>query len=279
MLNGIKLIFSRFRLFPYFMFLVICDVVKWIKGRKWEQFEGWGLHIYLGPFGQGKTCSMVRDAYKLCCKYKQLMVLTNLKLTNFPEWTVIKPLTCARDILNAPDNCLVLIDEIGTIFNCRDFSNGKTKEGKGGLPKILFQHLCQCRHRHMMIFGTVQRWNFLDKQLRDITADVTVCSAWFAHPFSRMVTNIVYDAYEYDLFCANPLRPLLSLGTEVYVQTDKVRALYDTKEMVNTLLNMEYVSDEEIAANRGEAPQPVFNEAWDKKQQRKAKSAMSRGGL
>lgn len=273
MIQGIKLFFRRLRLLPHFLLCVGIDVFKWIKGRRWEVFEGWGLHIYLGAFGQGKTCSMVRDAYAQCCKYKELQILTNLKLCNFPKHTVIKALTCARDILNAPDNTLVLIDEIGTIFNSRDFA--KSKES---VPKLLFQHICQCRHRHLMIFGTVQRWGFLDKQLRDITSDVTVCSAWFPHPFSRMITNRIYDAYEYDLFCANPLRPLLCLSADVYIQTDKVRALYDTKEMVDTLLQMEYIEDSEILANQaGVVPDLVQPE--EKKQQRKTRNAMSRGGL
>lgn len=273
MFLGIRLFFQRLRLFPHFLFCVFSDLIKWVKGRRWEVFEGWGLHIYLGAFGQGKTCSMVRDAYNLCCRYKDLRVLTNLKLCNFPKHTVIEHLTCARDILNAPDNTLVLIDEIGTIFNSRDFA--KSKES---VPKLLFQHICQCRHRHLMIMGTVQRWGFLDKQLRDISADVTVCSAWFSHPFSRMITNRVYDAYEYDMFCSNPLRPLLALDGSVYIQTDKIRALYDTKEMVNTLLQMEYISDEEVLQNQAgisSAPAPVE----EKKQQRKTRVNMSKGGL
>ena len=129
-----------------------------------------------------------------------------------------------------------------------------------------------------MIYGTVQRWGFLDKQLRDITSDVTVCSAWFPHPFSRMITNRIYDAYEYDLFCANPLRPLLTLSATAYIQTDKVRGLYDTKEMVDTLLQMEYVDDSEVLANQaGVVPDLVQPE--EKKQQRKTRNAMSRGGL
>lgn len=273
MFSGLLLFFRRLALMPHFLVCVGVDVFKWLKNRRWEMFEGWGLHIYLGAFGQGKTCSMVRDAYQLCCKYKGLTVLTNLKLCNFPKHTVIKQLTCARDILNAPDNTLVLIDEIGTIFNSRDFA--KSKES---VPKLLFQHICQCRHRHLMIYGTVQRWGFLDKQLRDISTDVTVCSAWFPHPFSRMITNRTYDAYEYDLFCANPLRPLLTLSAAVYIQTDKVRALYDTKEMVNTLLQMEYIDDSEILANQAAVQADPDVPDWAKKP-RKTRNAMSRGGL
>lgn len=241
---------QRLKAFPKFMFWIIKDLIRYIKNHLWKEFSGWGLHIYVGKFGSGKTCSMVRDAYNLACRYKGLHIVTNLKLENFPEDTVILSLNSIQDILNAPDNTLVLVDEIGTIFNSRDFANGKTKDGEGGLPKILFQHICQCRHRHMMIFGTVQRWGFLEKQLREITAEVIVCSAAFSHPFSRMVTNWRYDSEEYNLFYQSPLRPLIPLSGEVWVQTDFYRSLYDTKEMVNTLLTMEYISDEEIERNR-----------------------------
>lgn len=249
----LSLFFKRLKCFPHFIFLFVKDVYKYFKEHENKHFHLWGLHIYLGKFGAGKTCTMVRDAYDLCCRYEDVTVLTNLKLVNFPKHTQIKELHCIQDILDAPDNTIVLIDEIGTIFNSRDFQNNNRK-GKGsepeGLPKVLFQHICQVRHRHMVIFGTVQRWGFLEKQLREITNDVTVCSAFPAHPFSRLITNYVYDAEEYNLFYQSPLRPLVPLSGEVWVQTDFYRSLYDTKEMVNTMLKMDYISDEETERNR-----------------------------
>ena len=90
----------------------------------------------------------------------------------------------------------------------------------------------------------------LEKQLREITNDVTVCSAFPFHPFSRMITNWVYDAEEYNLFYQSPIRPLAPLSGEVWIQSDFFRNLYDTQEMVNTLLTMEYISDEDIERNR-----------------------------
>lgn len=107
----------------------------------WSQiFNGWGIHLFVGKFGAGKTSLMVAEAYELCRKYPQLHILTNINIKNFPDYTEILPLNTAQDILNAPKNTLVLIDEIGTIFNSRDFSGGKC-----AVPKPLFQHLCQCR--------------------------------------------------------------------------------------------------------------------------------------
>ena len=247
MFAGITLFFRRLRLLPHFLFCVGVDVFKWIKGRRWEAFEGWGLHIYLGAFGQGKTCSMVRDAYAQCCKYKDLQILTNLKLCNFPKHTVIKPLIGDMDILNAPDNTLVLIDEIGTIFNSRDFSSGKT-----AVPKSLYQHLCQCRHRRIMIYGTVQRFNLLDKQIRDISADVTFCSCHFKHPFSRLCIMQHYDIDEFETAQANKLYIPRPDNVSAYIQRDENRSLYDTTELIQGMLKKEYLSDSEILENRGE---------------------------
>lgn len=146
---------------PKFLFLLVKDLIPYIKNRSWLNFDGWGLHLYVGKFGAGKTCTMVHDAYLLAKRYPKLTIVTNLQLSGFPSHTQILPLRSPQDILNAPVNTLVLIDEIGTIFNSRDFAASKQS-----VPKILFQHLCQCRKRHMQIYATTQRWNFLDKQLR-----------------------------------------------------------------------------------------------------------------
>ena len=202
--------------------------------------------MYTGKFGQGKTSLMTIRAYELCEKYPQLTVVTNLKLINFPEHTRILPLKTAEDILNAPKNSLILIDEIGTLFNSRDFSSGKNS-----VPKSVFQHLCQCRKRRLMILATVQRYNLLDKQIRDITATVTTCSASAKHPFSRMLTGLVHDVDEYDAYVNNPMYTPRVMETIVKIQTDKYRHLYDTTELIQGLLKLEYLSDEEILRNQG----------------------------
>lgn len=188
---------------------------------------------------------MVAEAYKLCRKYPQLHILTNINIKNFPDYTKIIPLNTAQDILNAPKNTLVLIDEIGTIFNSRDFSGGKC-----AVPKPLFQHLCQCRKRRMMIYATVQRFNLLDKQIRDITADVTACHTHFKHPFCRIQTGYTYDIEEYELYSENKAYTPAQMYNRTYLQTNKRRQLYDTSQLVTNMLQKEYLSDEEILANR-----------------------------
>lgn len=212
-------------------------------------FAGWGIHLYVGRFGAGKTSTLVHDAYNLCLKYPQLTILTNIKLQNFPEYTNILQLNTASDILAAPPDTLVIIDEIGTIFNSRDFT---TSKGKESVPKVLFQHLCQCRKRRIMIYGTVQRFNLLDKQIRDISADVTVSSACGRFPFVRRIRSALFDIDEYEMYQSNRTYQPICSARSFFIQTNHDRQLYDTSELVDNMLKDEYLSDEEILVNRGE---------------------------
>lgn len=247
MIQAIIILIKKLFLLPHFLWVELLDLIKYIQAHGWERFEGWGMHLYVGMFGAGKTSTLVHDAYNICKQYPQVSVLSNFALYDFPEHTKIYPLKTVEDILSAPDNTLVLIDEIGTVFNSRDFLGGK------GVPKILFQHICQCRKRHIEILATTQRWNFLDKQLRDITATVTSTRVAFKHPFSRMATARVYDAVEYDLSYTNPAFSPPVRGNGVYIQTDALRNRYDTTELVETMLASSYLDDDTIMRNRGEA--------------------------
>lgn len=240
-----KVFIMRVFSFPEFFTYLVYD---WCISRKlklYKEFFGWGIHLYTGRFGSGKTVSMCQKAYTLCQKYPQLSVLTNLNLTNFPEHTKVLKLNTAQDILEAPRDCLVLIDEIGTIFNSRDFSSGKT-----AVPKPLFQHLCQCRKRNMMILGTVQKYNLLDKQIRDISADVNVCVPAFSHPYTRCIKVYNYDVDEYDNYCVNRMyNPRLNYST-MFIQRNLNRELYNTEQLIDNMLGKEYLSDTEILQNR-----------------------------
>lgn len=237
--------FEFFKKLPQIVIYTAYDKTLYNYYRKKYDFNGWGIHLFVGPFGSGKTSYAVQKAYDLAFKYPQLSVMSNIKLQGFPSWTDILPLNNAEDILHAPENTLILIDEIGTIFNSRDFSGGKC-----AVPKPLFQHLCQCRKRHLMIFGTVQRFNLLDKQIRDITADVTACHSHWRFPFVRWQTAYTFDIEEFELYSANRTYKPRCLKSDLIIQTNKLRNLYDTSELVDNMLNKEYLSDTEILSNR-----------------------------
>ncbi len=241
-------IISAVRCAPRFWGCVIKDLKPYIVNKGWHDFNYWGLHLFLGKFGGGKTISAVRRCYNICKTHKGVTVLTNLTLTNFPEDTRIIKLVNSEQIRDLPDKSIVLIDEIGTIFNSRDFASSKKS-----VPKPVYQVILQCRHRRIMLLGTVQRWNLLDKQLRDIADTVTECHSYFSDPFARYTTCEEFDAQQYDKWFTNPLLPIKHLSFYGYVQTDELRSKYDTIEMVEGMLDAEYIPDSEILTNRAGA--------------------------
>lgn len=242
----ILMFFSMLYRLPEYIYYHVYDLLNYYFYKHYKEFFGWGIHLFTGKFGQGKTSLMTIKAYQLCKKYPQLHVVTNINLNNFPCHTKILPLETAEDILNAPNNSLILIDEIGTLFNSRDFSTGKNS-----VPKPVFQHLCQCRKKHLQILATVQRFNLLDKQIRDISATVTECRARAKHPFSRLLTGITYDIDEYEAATTNKMYIPVPMSYTVEIQTDFYRRLYDTSQLIQGLLTKEYLSDEEILRNQG----------------------------
>lgn len=254
---------------PRFWANIIKDFIRLTKNREWNKFNYWGLHLYLGMFGGGKTISAVKRVYEICKRHKGVTVLTNLNLFNFPKDTTIIKLVNSRQILDLPDKSIVLIDEIGSIFNSRDFAGSKKS-----VPKPVYQLILQCRHRRITLFGTVQRWNLLDKQLRDIADTVTVCHSYLSDPLCRYTTNSTYNAQEYDKWFTNPLLPLRRTGYSAFVQTDDLRSKYDTIEMVEGMLEAEYVPDEQILQNREGIDFSPEDFGGDKKTKRKFKRFM-----
>lgn len=243
----IKVFISVFLSFPEFLMYYFYDICIYISLKMYKNFYGWGIHLITGRFGAGKSSVMCKIAYDICSKYKHMSILSNLDISCFPDGVEVLKLETAQDILNAPNDCVVLIDEIGTIFNSRDFSSGKV-----AVPKILFQHLCQCRKRNMIIYGTVQKYKLLDKQIRDISADVTVCHSYFKHPFTRMITCHTYDVDDYDLYTTNPMYVPKSINSFAYVQRGLYRHLYDTDQLIDNMLSKDYISDDDIVKNRGD---------------------------
>ena len=60
-----------------------------------------------------------------------------------------------------------------------------------------------------------------------------------------------YDVDDYEMYLNNRMYKPRLLSSDVYVQTNKLRKLYDTSELVNNMLSQEYLTDKEILDNRG----------------------------
>ena len=59
----LRAIFAALRAAPVFWYYIFKDFGKYIKEKGWTRFNYWGLHLFIGKFGGGKTISAVRRAY------------------------------------------------------------------------------------------------------------------------------------------------------------------------------------------------------------------------
>lgn len=205
------------------------DVYAYFKYRKWQIWSGFGLRIYVGMFGTGKSLSAVNYVRGQARKYG-LNVISNIVLKDI-EYV---PLINYQQIIDAPPNTIVLIDEVSTVFNARSWKDFNIN--------LLFQ-LLQCRKNRKQLVCTAQRFAHVDKLLRDITAEVIVCKKnW------RVCRNYAYDGWDYENTSAQ--FAIAPLWRYCYVATNTLYESYDTDEIIDNVKKTEFLSNDEILSGR-----------------------------
>lgn len=75
------LVFNLHRVYFY----GVKDVISYIKEKKWKKFNLYGIDMFIGMFGHGKTLSMTHQAR---CIYKQfgdsIRFISNYELKGIP---------------------------------------------------------------------------------------------------------------------------------------------------------------------------------------------------
>lgn len=70
---------------PRMPYYILRDVLDWLIHRKWRKFKEYGIHMYIGMFGHGKTLSMTHRARKLYKKFgNSLLFVSNYSLFDIP---------------------------------------------------------------------------------------------------------------------------------------------------------------------------------------------------
>lgn len=219
---------------PYFICIKLLDLYRFVKYKQWKIFPYYGLEMYIGLFGAGKSIALTKRAYKICKRYPQVTLYTNYEIKNFPAHTKIIPLTNYQQIVDAPADSVFLISEISTIFNSRAWSKFP--------PDLLFQ-LLQNRKQKKYILADAQIFEHLDKQVRDILFYVHDCKMFL----KRWGFITTYIASEYGNRTAVMMRPVPIRFTN-YIYSDADRNRYNTDEMIDNFKKMEFLSSAEIMA-------------------------------
>lgn len=216
---------------PKTIYNMVLDIYKYFRYQKWKEWQGFGLVIYIGLFGKGKTLSAVKYVKSQAIRYK-LTVYSNIRLNGVPYI----PLTNYQQIIDAPSNSIFLIDEISSLFSARSWKDFNIN--------LLFQ-LLQCRKQKKQIIATAQRFAHVDKLLRDITYRVIDCDKMW-----RFMRTAEYDAWDYENIQNKEwLKPLTSNCCFI---TNADYDSYDTQELIDNFKKTDFLSNDIILSRRGE---------------------------
>lgn len=198
-----------------------------------HKFSLFGLRMYTGRQGSGKTIGMVYDLERYRKRFPHAKIYTN-----FGYKYQTGALTSLNDLIsddykNGEDGVIFAIDEIQNEFSC---ANSKD------FPETLLAEVTQQRKQKVCILTTSQVFTRVAKPLREQCFFVIKCSTLFG----RYTMLKYYDADRYNDYVDNPSRDnkrrLIRKSYQSFVQDDNLRNLYDTYEKIKRLSRTGFVS-------------------------------------
>lgn len=227
-------------LIKIFRWLVI-DIYRFFRNPR--KVHLYGIWLYCGLYGQGKTMALTEYLVRMRKKYGDKIYIS----TNYGFKYEDFPLSNWRDLLTTYDKPVIFgYDEIQNEFNSRDYKN---------FPYELVKLLTQNRKGNgKQIVGTAQRFGRVDKTIRELCTHVVECKkAWFG----RVTKTKKYDVEDYEQML-NEIDVMkkrkVSCHRYKFIQTDKLRNSYDSFQMLETAKTKEYVSmSEKLAQILGES--------------------------
>ena len=215
------------------------DLIDNFKHKRWkERSFPYGIHLYCGMFGTGKTLTMTHRARMIYHAYGgKVRILSNYHLTDIPYI----PLINFNQICELEEDqgeyvgTLVLIDEIEHVLSHRNYSK---------FPLSMLSVLCQQRKCKVCILASSQRYAMVDKLFRSITTNVIDCrKIW------RFAKMTVYDAWEMEnAVNYESIKPRDYIWW--FVKNQDYRS-YDTYQMIRKNSAEDFISNDEAVRSKG----------------------------
>jgi ATP-dependent Clp protease ATP-binding subunit ClpX len=224
---------SRDRLVAMRVRLKLVDFIRWKlvdtldAAGKAREFEEYGLTVYCGKQGAGKTIAMVEYLRRMKERYPACLIVTNfaceLADMNMGSWQDF------FDIRNGTDGVIFALDEIHS-----EYSSASWKD----FPESLLSEISMQRKQRIKIVATAQVFGRMVKPLREQSFSVMLCSTYF----KRWTFCREYDAWEYEAFSGGvPGGKLKSFWRFSFVQQDSLRESYDTYEKIKRLAKTPFI--------------------------------------
>lgn len=240
----------------------VVDLYQYIKYQRWNECSTGELVAYVGLFGKGKTLSAVHKVVSMYEQYdgkavwdkerqmwveQRVKVLSNVALSiPYDDFVSLQQVVYCAEKNGQYDKehdtltvTLVLGDEFSVQMNSRNF--------KSNIDPLFLNTLLTCRHYHISMFYTAQRFGHVDALLRQVTSCVVDCDKLW-----RFQRQNLYDAWEMEN--ATNTQLLTPLTRRCWFVTNKDYAAYDTLACVGNLQKSfkegDMLSEEEILSLR-----------------------------
>ena len=184
----------------------VVDLYKYFRYRCWNVCATGTISCYVGLFGKGKTLSAVHKVVSLYKRYndkkifdfyrnkwvtQKIHIISNVSLAiPYEDFVSMAQIVAVADRMRAVDEkndtltcTIVLGDEFSVQLNSRSF--------KSNIDPLFLNTLLTCRHHHISLIYTSQRFNHVDALLRQVTGYVYTCNkVW------RIMVHEQYDAFD-----------------------------------------------------------------------------------
>ena len=228
-----------FRFFSMFIDLIrwgIYDLIYLIINGK--VFKPYGLTVFCGRQGGGKTISMVEYLDNMHKLYPDAKIITNFNYVRqdmpFTSWRQF------TEVRNGLDGVIFAIDELQNEYNSNNWKD---------FPEELLSVVTMQRKQRIKIVATTQVFTRVVKQLREQCYEVVECKTFFG----RWTKQKCYDADDYNYIIDNPT-PERRIRTRKkwkysFVQSNFIRKLFDSYAVVESVKNKEFIDRSERGAN------------------------------
>lgn len=217
----------------FFILLKFYDLYLRIKNG--NEFEEYGVTIYCGRQGAGKTIAMTEYLERMRDKYPKAIIITNYgyihENQSFEDWNDF--FTIRNDV----DGVIFAIDEIQNEFSSAAWNK---------FPESLLQVITQQRKQRIKIVCTSQIFTRVVKQLREQCNDVVECTTMS----SRWTFMKCLDAVDYNQTIDSPTGrdKIRTLYRKSFIQDKNIRSLYDSYEKIEKIGNTEFLNKIERSA-------------------------------
>lgn len=223
----------------------VIDFYHWLKYHLYNQMETGKLICYTALFGGGKTLSCVHYVNHLYDRYnnkkiydiqrkkwvtQKVHILSNVDINRpYEKFTSLAQVVRVAETFRALDeDCdtrtctIVLGDEFSVQMNSRNF--------RTNIDPLFLNTLLTCRHHHIMLVYNAQRFQHVDKLLRDVTTYVVECKKIW-----RVCIQNTYDAYKLEN-CTDPTSIKWECRRGWFIKDNDYNA-YDTLACVGNLIH------------------------------------------